>query len=47
MADPALFAKDARRFGALAGLLEAKRGELASAEDEWLELEMLRAAVEG
>ncbi len=47
MADPALFSKDPKRFAALAAEIEANRAALAKAEDEWLELEMLRDAMEG
>ena len=47
MASPTLFTKDPTRFAKLAKKLDSKRAELAKAEDEWLELEMLRAEVEG
>ena len=47
MADPKLFAKDPGRITKLAGLLDAKRSDLAKAEDEWLSLEMLKAEIDG
>ena len=47
MADPALFAKNPDRFAKLASASEKDRAALAKAEDEWLELEMLRAEMEG
>ncbi len=47
MADPALFTKNPDRFSKLAGAIEKDRAALAKAEDEWLELEMLRAEMEG
>jgi ATP-binding cassette subfamily F protein uup len=47
MADPALFAKNPDRFSKLAQESEASRAALAKAEDEWLELEMLKAELEG
>ncbi|MFD2236331.1 ATP-binding cassette domain-containing protein [Aureimonas populi] len=47
MADPALFSRSPERFAALAREIEAKRARLAAAEDEWLELEMLKGEMEG
>ncbi|RIY02148.1 ABC transporter ATP-binding protein [Aureimonas flava] len=47
MADPALFARNPDRFAKLARDSEAARAALAKAEDEWLELEMLKAELEG
>ncbi|UIJ72908.1 ABC-F family ATP-binding cassette domain-containing protein [Aurantimonas sp. HBX-1] len=47
MADPALFARDPKRFHALAAELTRDRTALAKAEDDWLELEMIRAEAEG
>ncbi|MEH6718157.1 MAG: ATP-binding cassette domain-containing protein [Aurantimonas endophytica] len=47
MADPALFARDPKRFQALAAELTRERTALAKAEDDWLELEMIRAEAEG
>ena len=47
MADPQLFTKDPARFSKLAASMDDKRGALAKAEDEWLELEMLKAEMEG
>ena len=47
MADPQLFSKKPDRFQQLAKLVEDKRAALAKAEDEWLELEMLKAEMEG
>ena len=46
MADPALFAKNPDRFNALAKAIDQDRAALAKAEDEWLELEMLKAEME-
>ncbi|SJZ82455.1 ABC-F family ATP-binding cassette domain-containing protein [Consotaella salsifontis] len=47
LADPALFSKNAARFAKASEELENARADLAAAEDEWLELEMLRADLEG
>ena len=47
MADPSLFSKKPERFQQLAKLIDEKRAALAKAEDEWLELEMLKAEIEG
>src|SRR5262249_5037533 len=42
LADADLFARDRTRFDQVTGALAAARGELAQAEERWLELEMLR-----
>lgn len=47
MADPNLFTKDPAAFNRIAAELEALRAKLASMEEEWLELEMLREELEG
>ena len=47
MADPALFVKNPDRFGKLAGAVERDRAALERMETEWLEIEMLRAEMEG
>ena len=47
MADPALFSKNPDRFAKLARTIEEKRASLAAKEDEWLELEMLKAELAG
>jgi ATP-binding cassette subfamily F protein uup len=41
-----LFAKNPDRFAKLAAESERHRAGLAKAEDEWLELEMLKAEME-
>lgn len=46
LADPSLFAKDAAQFNRIAAEVEALKSSIAKMEDEWLELEMLRADVE-
>ncbi len=46
LADPGLFARDPESFTALTRQLETLRSELAAAEDQWLELEMLRESIE-
>jgi len=43
--DPDLYARDRARFEKLSAALDAKRAELASAEDEWLTLEEKREAL--
>ncbi|MFN3891084.1 MAG: ABC-F family ATP-binding cassette domain-containing protein [Beijerinckiaceae bacterium] len=45
--DPQLYARDAARFAKLSDALVKTEGDLAAAEDEWLELEMLREEMEG
>ncbi len=47
MADPAFFARDPDGFAKLAKTLEGLRGEIATMEEEWLELEMMREELEG
>jgi ATP-binding cassette subfamily F protein uup len=46
LADQTLFARDAKAFEAAAMRLGAARDELAAAEHQWLELEMLREELE-
>ena len=45
--DPQLYARDAARFAKLSDALVKTEGDLAAAEDEWLELEMLREEIQG
>ncbi len=45
--DPDLYTRDPARFATTTASLEAARGALASAEEQWLELEMLREELEG
>mgnify|MGYP003636247340 FL=1 len=47
LADPNLFAKDARRFTDTAAALTKAEAKLAALEEEWLALEMKREEVEG
>jgi ATP-binding cassette subfamily F protein uup len=47
MADPALYARDTKRFAALSEKLTQTQAGLAEDEDRWLHLEMLRAEMEG
>ena len=47
LADPQLYAKDPAGFQKIAGTLDDARAKLASMEEEWLELEMLREELEG
>jgi ATP-binding cassette subfamily F protein uup len=47
VADPTLYAKDRAKFETASQRLEALTTEIATAEDRWLELEMLREAAEG
>ena len=42
LADPGLYARDRAAFDKAAARLDAARGELAAAEERWLELETLR-----
>ncbi|MBI0170410.1 ATP-binding cassette domain-containing protein [Bartonella sp. W8152] len=44
--DPDLYSKDAKRFDELSRLLEQKRKDLETKENEWLELEMLKEELE-
>lgn len=45
--DPQLFSRDPTKFQAASAGLEKATSELAAAEDQWLELEMLREELEG
>jgi ATP-binding cassette subfamily F protein uup len=47
LADPDLYRRDPAGFSAAGQALEAARTDLAAAEERWLELEMLREALEG
>ena len=47
LADANLFARDPKAFDAAASRLTAAREELAKSEEQWLELEMKREALEG
>ncbi|MGI6855359.1 ABC-F family ATP-binding cassette domain-containing protein [Mesorhizobium sp. 1B3] len=47
LADPALFTKDPDAFNKTAAILDKERAALSAMEEEWLELEMLREAIEG
>jgi ATP-binding cassette subfamily F protein uup len=47
LADPALFARDSTAFNTLAADLETTERKIAAAEEEWLQLELLREEVEG
>ena len=47
LAAPDLYARDPDAFARLAGTLEAAKSRLIGLEDEWLELEEMREAVEG
>ncbi|WP_418214886.1 MULTISPECIES: hypothetical protein [Bartonella] len=44
--DPDLYTKNAKRFEELSHLLEQKRKDLETKENEWLELEMLKEELE-
>ncbi len=46
LADPALYESDPDTFNRTAKELDAKRSEISSAEEEWLELEMLREGLD-
>lgn len=46
LADADLFTKDPQKFERNAAMLETAKAELAAAEEEWLQLEMLREAAE-
>ncbi|HEX2652448.1 MAG TPA: ABC transporter ATP-binding protein, partial [Xanthobacteraceae bacterium] len=45
--DPTLYARDRKAFEAASSALGKAQSELAEAEEKWLELEMLRAEIEG
>jgi len=47
LSDSSLYARDQKRFLTLTAQLEAAERELATAEERWLELEMLREELEG
>ncbi|MFN4141037.1 ABC-F family ATP-binding cassette domain-containing protein [Aestuariivirga sp.] len=47
LADPSFFSRDPRGFDSAAARLSSAREELAKAEEQWLELEMKREALEG
>ena len=47
MEDPALYARDKSRFDKLGAAFAKAEKDLAKAEEEWLELEMLREELEG
>ncbi len=47
LADPALYTRDPARFAKLSEGLAKTQHELGSAEEEWLELEILREEIEG
>jgi ATP-binding cassette subfamily F protein uup len=44
--DPGLYARDRKAFEQTSTALNVAQGELASAEDRWLQLEMLREEIE-
>ncbi|MDB5572223.1 MAG: elongation factor 3 [Hyphomicrobiales bacterium] len=47
LADPALYTRDPARFAKLSAGLAKTQHELGTAEEEWLELEILREEIEG
>jgi len=47
LADPKLFARDRAAFDKASRALAAAQVELSAAEERWLELELLRAQIEG
>jgi ABC transport system ATP-binding/permease protein len=47
LADPELYRRDAKSFQAKTARLSAAQAELDTAETEWLELEMLKAELQG
>jgi ATP-binding cassette subfamily F protein uup len=47
LAEPRLYGADPHKFGRVSATLARAEAELAEAEEKWLELEMLREAVEG
>jgi ATP-binding cassette subfamily F protein uup len=47
MADPGFYARDPAGFDKAAAQLQAMQDKLAAAEEQWLELEMLREELEG
>jgi ATP-binding cassette subfamily F protein uup len=46
LADPGLYARDAKAFAEKSARLTAVQGELTAAEERWLELEILREEIE-
>ena len=46
LADPGLYARDAKAFADASSKLADTQSVKAKAEDEWLELEMLREEIE-
>jgi ATP-binding cassette subfamily F protein uup len=46
LADPELYARDRARFAAMSGDLAGAEAALAAAEEQWLELEILREEIE-
>jgi ATP-binding cassette subfamily F protein uup len=47
LADPALYARDPKAFADASAKLTAAQVAKTRAEDEWLELEMIREEIEG
>ena len=47
MEEPGLYARDRTKFEGTSAALGALRGKIATAEDDWLNLEMLRSELEG
>ncbi|MEL0112371.1 MAG: hypothetical protein VW835_11630, partial [Rickettsiales bacterium] len=47
LGDPELFAKNPARFEAITVELGQRQSELEDAEEQWLELEVLREQIEG
>jgi ATP-binding cassette subfamily F protein uup len=47
LTDPDLYTRNPARFSATSESLAASRNELATAEERWLNLEMLREEIEG
>ena len=47
LADPALYARDPKAFAEASAKLTAAEAAKSKAEDEWLELEMMREQIEG
>ncbi len=47
MEDPDLYTRDPQRFAKIMAALDEARGKLDAAEEQWLELEMLREELEG
>jgi ATP-binding cassette subfamily F protein uup len=45
--EPGLYARDRQAFTAATEALTAAQAELATAEERWLELELLREEIEG